>query len=967
VVTAGGAFTVGPSVVARTAVPAPTIGFGSTVVVPIAGTPRAALSSVSCTDATDCTAVGSEDAYEPIVMTETSGSWGTPTEIPFPAANNAGALGGVSCTSAADCTAVGEETVAGSEPATEIEYPVYATETNGVWVTPTEIPAPPGSSNLGLSKVSCSSAGNCTAVGNSLGTSGWYAFYVTETSGLWGAPVELPAFSSDASSGFYDVSCTGTGDCTAVGADAGAMYVTETNGVWGTPTDVPDSQGESLNSVSCTMPGDCTASVNDEGSGGFVTETNGVWGTPSAASGGVDSLSCTGIGDCVAVGSEYDTYDTETSGIWGTPTDFVTPGYGFVAVSCTGSSTADCTAVGGQTYLASEGEVWYTSGTLGCTQQNITDGAYQISGCLDDGSGGVDTTDQQSSIDGVDVSASANDAVDYSTDSDDVSSTGASMVSLVVGSEIIPIFEGDLSDSLAGPLTFAGVNSQIAGMNISGDLPLTPGALGTASGSVAVTLPAVLGGGQGTLTFTTSTPGGLSKLKVTAPRASFMQLFSVSDLVLEFTAPGTWTVSGKVASASSSTTSTLSGTFTVAQNTITAAELNVSAISLAGILDLSNLSVKYSPKAGWAGQATVIEKGSAGKSSTATVSLEFSPSGVMTAASLSTGPIDLFGALPLEKLSLVYKDGAWALSTEAKPAFAGEGTLSASLAVSASGEITAGNISLKDGTMPLFGDLTLTRLVLDYSSPAGVPTYKADAGVQLPAPASKGVSGVELGITIANGAFASGKFTIKGKVPLVDGILLTKLGGSIAAPTASSGWDVCGSVGLSAGPEIKGHYLLEVDGAMDMDFPSGTFDGRFAMAGDVTVPDLGVLGFGTLTTTSSDTSVTVALGPPDEGIGCPLSDLHSATGLSLGHGVKITATLTGTLKDDTFDVRGSGSFSYPSIPFLGSGASGNIDIDNSAITACGKISGHTGWYGFRYTWSSEAFTAYRGDCPLTKA
>jgi hypothetical protein len=106
---------------------------------------------VSCTDATDCTAVGADYNGQPFYVTETGGVWGTPTEISAP--GGGGDFSGVSCTDATDCTAVGGDFD---------NEPFAATETAGVWGPGADDPAPGGGS---FSSVSCTSATFCTAVG----------------------------------------------------------------------------------------------------------------------------------------------------------------------------------------------------------------------------------------------------------------------------------------------------------------------------------------------------------------------------------------------------------------------------------------------------------------------------------------------------------------------------------------------------------------------------------------------------------------------------------------------------------------------------------------------------------------------------------------------------------------------------------------------------------------------------------
>jgi hypothetical protein len=110
---------------------------------------------VSCTDATDCTAVGYDNNSQPIYATETDGTWGTATVVTG-SGGGAGYFYGVSCTDASDCTAVGTD---GNN------QPIYATESGGTWGTATEVTGSGGGGGV-FQSVSCTDASDCTAVGN---------------------------------------------------------------------------------------------------------------------------------------------------------------------------------------------------------------------------------------------------------------------------------------------------------------------------------------------------------------------------------------------------------------------------------------------------------------------------------------------------------------------------------------------------------------------------------------------------------------------------------------------------------------------------------------------------------------------------------------------------------------------------------------------------------------------------------
>ena len=223
------------------------------------------LEGISCASFGNCTAVGSDGAH-PIVETEDSGVWGPTAEVSLPSVT---ILGSISCTSPGNCSA------AASPPSS-----LVATETNGAWSGPAAL------AMEGIFSISCTSPGTCTVAGigppNGHGT--FVGPYVaTETGGVWGAPTELTAPDDSL---FNGVSCTSPGNCIAVGSvsanqfglEPRAMMATETDGTWSAvalvATPIPNGgYGGQLNGVSCTGPGNCTA----VGSFGLVvTQTSAV-------------------------------------------------------------------------------------------------------------------------------------------------------------------------------------------------------------------------------------------------------------------------------------------------------------------------------------------------------------------------------------------------------------------------------------------------------------------------------------------------------------------------------------------------------------------------------------------------------------------------------------------------------------------------------------------------------------------
>ncbi len=263
----------------------------------------------------------------------------------------------------------------------------------------------------GFSDVSCASSGNCTAVGDFTAGGNRRPFTMTSTNGVWGpaTPVSLAPnmLSTPLNATLYEVSCSSAGNCTAVGqfinlnGDRESLIATSTDGVWGTATNPTFVAGvhaasfdDQLRTVSCVSPGNCTAGGTFRpASGGssaafLVTSTNGVWGDGVSVSfpvgtvhaGGnayIESVSCQSAGNCVAVGQYRQTVGytafavSSIDGVWGTATPFVVNDPDFDAysfpegLSCPASGR--CVAVGGYATSGPDGVfvVSSTNGTWG--------------------------------------------------------------------------------------------------------------------------------------------------------------------------------------------------------------------------------------------------------------------------------------------------------------------------------------------------------------------------------------------------------------------------------------------------------------------------------------------------------------------------------------------------------------------------------------------------------------------------
>jgi hypothetical protein len=231
------------------------------------------------------------------VATEANGSWAPAEEIPGTGQLNAGGTANaaqVSCGSPGNCVAGGYYTDSQGSPRAFV-----ADQVNGAWNGAIEVPGSAKIAGRGgdamLSAVSCATAGNCAA-GGIYDTNGYddnccgQAFVASETNGTWGQALRVPGtgkLNSGDKGGLTSVSCTSPGDCTAggnygVGSFGNKVYdnevfvVSEVNGRWGTAIKVPGiaalNKGHQayLTAVSCAAPGRCSATGDYWGSASYA-------------------------------------------------------------------------------------------------------------------------------------------------------------------------------------------------------------------------------------------------------------------------------------------------------------------------------------------------------------------------------------------------------------------------------------------------------------------------------------------------------------------------------------------------------------------------------------------------------------------------------------------------------------------------------------------------------------------------
>jgi hypothetical protein len=382
-----------------------------------AGTdPGVDLESVSCPSVGNCSAVGtyndSSGNEQGLLLDESSGIWSQGVEalLPFDTDEDYVSLSSVSCASAGNCSAVGTY-----NDSSGYVHGLLLSESSGTWSQGVEAPLPPNAgADLGvaLSSVSCASAGNCSAVGYYYdSTYHRQGLLLKESSGIWSRGVKAPLPSSartDPGVALSSISCSSAGNCSAVGTyndSAGheqGLLLKESSGIWSRgvkaplPSNAGTDPGVALSSISCSSAGNCSAvgdyydsSGNEQGL--LLRESSGTWSqgvrAPLPSNAGKDpavalsSVSCASVtlrlvpkplsqgNYCSAVGKYADSSGNEqglllreSSGTWSQgveaplPSNAGTdPGVVLTSVSCSSvplplvpdaPSQGNCSAVG---------------------------------------------------------------------------------------------------------------------------------------------------------------------------------------------------------------------------------------------------------------------------------------------------------------------------------------------------------------------------------------------------------------------------------------------------------------------------------------------------------------------------------------------------------------------------------------------------------------------------------------------
>jgi hypothetical protein len=323
--------------------------------------PAVQLQALSCASTGNCSAIGGYDDglgdSQGLLVTEADGKWQSAVEAqapagaaaePFKLADGAG-LADISCPAAGDCTAIGRYT-----DSQRTDHGVLFSELHGRWSTGVRLQPPvneitppkPKSATvdlLGLAGVSCSSIGNCVAVGNyETNAEVWEALIVVERQGHWSRAIEAPLPAGAPIEGqnavLLSVTCNHAGQCSAAGeyvdpsGHQQSLLVSSSGGSWtAAPTPAAPSDANSdpniiPSSISCSTTGECAAVgtyINplQNSLGLLLNEADGQWGggtgatlpSDAAPAGTVgdqtvvlSSVACPEAGACTAVGWYFD-------------------------------------------------------------------------------------------------------------------------------------------------------------------------------------------------------------------------------------------------------------------------------------------------------------------------------------------------------------------------------------------------------------------------------------------------------------------------------------------------------------------------------------------------------------------------------------------------------------------------------------------------------------------------------------
>ena len=313
-----------------------------------------ALNAVTCTSATDCWAVGQKGYWFPPVALHWDGNAWEEVELENAGGANGGGatLRDVACVSASDCWAVGNGP---SGPYLSDPQPTFIQHWDGVaWKIVASPDGDPEGKNY-LESVTCRAGLGCWAVGYS---EGGFPFrqdtLIERWNGTSWSVVASPPPKTDGSERLRGVTCASASNCWAVGNSGNQVLTERWNGTsWSIQPSGDDSNSPvQLHDVTCASDSDCWAVGDSYRSYGksLLKYWNGsswstVFSQPSPATDPFDyslhGVACTAAGNCWAVGDVVKHWDGLAWSVNASPLftlNFLTD------VSCT--SANDCWAVG---------------------------------------------------------------------------------------------------------------------------------------------------------------------------------------------------------------------------------------------------------------------------------------------------------------------------------------------------------------------------------------------------------------------------------------------------------------------------------------------------------------------------------------------------------------------------------------------------------------------------------------------
>jgi hypothetical protein len=550
----------------------------------------------------------------------------------------------------------------------------------------------------------------------------------------------------------------------------------------------------------------------------------------------------------------------------------------------------------------------------GCQTSNVDAGGYVVGGCLTvEPWSGQDVTEQDSNIDGVNVTASAQDQVDYGSGT--ATSTGPVTMSLNMAGQNVNLFKGVLNQDMTAPMAYHPQGS-VGGFKFAGQMTLT-GTAGSdqSSGQVAVTAPVWLGGGQGTMTFTTATNGGtVQNLQVTMGSGSFGDLLSLTSPTAVYSG-GTWQLSGQASAGggSSATTTTLDGSFTYSGTTLTGGSLTLAgAIPLFGTVLMGGFDLNYTEGSGWSGTA---QAGAAPSLAGLTLSFSASPTGLITKGTITLSSGLLLGELQVATATLTTDNAGWSLAVVLPGGSSPKSSIKGNLTVTA-GVVTAGSITAKKVSIGLGFSISGS---LTYALNGGNQIWDATVGLGMPAAPEGGlagsVTGVQIGVTYVNGVPSGTQITFTGSVPLQDGLFLTQLGAGVQ-------WNPTlvlsnATVGIGFGPEIDGVRIASITGTYTAAIPPIAPVAYQSFVGTLTV---GTYQIGQATATAYEdgtTNLSLELGQ------------GGTTGFQVGK-LSVVANLTGSITSAGMTLTGNASVTFAGQQFF----AGTLNANLKGMAAC---------------------------------